>query len=156
MQHFSNALIRVPVMFHLPRQRHHFAQAIAILNTVGCNIFEKFSRKVRGNLTFTRCNCLSLCLGPFPFAMRCHVCMRKLNVFVILYFRTISGCWIWFETSFWLLTWLTTFASSKTCRKLPTVCPSRSSLLLVYSHPKQQMPVQIGVVKLNHNLCFSL
>uniref|UniRef100_A0A674PNK4 Phosphodiesterase n=1 Tax=Takifugu rubripes TaxID=31033 RepID=A0A674PNK4_TAKRU len=25
--------------------RHHFAQAIAILNTVGCNIFEKFSRK---------------------------------------------------------------------------------------------------------------
>lgn len=27
-------------------QRHHFAQTIAILNTVGCNIFEKFSRKV--------------------------------------------------------------------------------------------------------------
>ncbi|CAG13376.1 unnamed protein product, partial [Tetraodon nigroviridis] len=26
-------------------ERHHFAQAIAILNTVGCNIFEKFSRK---------------------------------------------------------------------------------------------------------------
>uniref|UniRef100_A0A8B9JBM5 Phosphodiesterase n=1 Tax=Astyanax mexicanus TaxID=7994 RepID=A0A8B9JBM5_ASTMX len=26
-------------------ERHHFAQAIAILNTHGCNIFEKFSRK---------------------------------------------------------------------------------------------------------------
>ncbi|XP_030632661.1 cGMP-dependent 3',5'-cyclic phosphodiesterase [Chanos chanos] len=26
-------------------ERHHFAQAIAILNTQGCNIFEKFSRK---------------------------------------------------------------------------------------------------------------
>ncbi|TKS81169.1 cGMP-dependent 3',5'-cyclic phosphodiesterase [Collichthys lucidus] len=26
-------------------ERHHFAQAIAILNTFGCNIFEKFSRK---------------------------------------------------------------------------------------------------------------
>uniref|UniRef100_A0A8C6NL25 Phosphodiesterase n=1 Tax=Nothobranchius furzeri TaxID=105023 RepID=A0A8C6NL25_NOTFU len=26
-------------------RRHHFAQAIAILNTQGCNIFEKFSRK---------------------------------------------------------------------------------------------------------------
>uniref|UniRef100_A0AAR2LYI4 Phosphodiesterase n=1 Tax=Pygocentrus nattereri TaxID=42514 RepID=A0AAR2LYI4_PYGNA len=26
-------------------KRHHFAQAIAILNTHGCNIFEKFSRK---------------------------------------------------------------------------------------------------------------
>ncbi|KAM7399343.1 hypothetical protein PAMP_018622 [Pampus punctatissimus] len=26
-------------------ERHHFAQAIAILNTAGCNIFEKFSRK---------------------------------------------------------------------------------------------------------------
>ncbi|CAB1352660.1 unnamed protein product [Coregonus sp. 'balchen'] len=26
-------------------QRHHFAQTIAILNTQGCNIFEKFSRK---------------------------------------------------------------------------------------------------------------
>ncbi|XP_075871079.1 cGMP-dependent 3',5'-cyclic phosphodiesterase isoform X2 [Nelusetta ayraudi] len=26
-------------------ERHHFAQTIAILNTVGCNIFEKFSRK---------------------------------------------------------------------------------------------------------------
>lgn len=29
------------------QQRHHFAQAIAILNTHGCNIFEKFSRKVK-------------------------------------------------------------------------------------------------------------
>lgn len=35
----------------LPRlspQRHHFAQAIAILNTHGCNIFDHFSRKVMG------------------------------------------------------------------------------------------------------------
>lgn len=29
-------------------QRHHFAQAIAILNTHGCNIFDHFSRKVMG------------------------------------------------------------------------------------------------------------
>ena len=35
----------------LPRlspQRHHFAQAIAILNTHGCNIFDPFSRTVMG------------------------------------------------------------------------------------------------------------
>ena len=31
-------------------QRHHFAQAICILNTSGCNIFENMSRKV-SNLT---------------------------------------------------------------------------------------------------------
>lgn len=30
------------------QQRHHFAQAIAILNTHGCNIFDHFSRKVMG------------------------------------------------------------------------------------------------------------
>ena len=32
----------------LSPQRHHFAQAIAILNTHGCNIFDHFSRKVMG------------------------------------------------------------------------------------------------------------
>lgn len=32
----------------VPLQRHHFAQAIAILNTHGCNIFDHFSRKVTG------------------------------------------------------------------------------------------------------------
>lgn len=35
-------------------QRHHFAQAIAILNTHGCNIFDHFSRKVMG--------CVGICL----------------------------------------------------------------------------------------------
>uniref|UniRef100_A0A8D1K9G5 Phosphodiesterase n=1 Tax=Sus scrofa TaxID=9823 RepID=A0A8D1K9G5_PIG len=30
-------------------ERHHFAQAIAILNTHGCNIFDHFSRKVMGS-----------------------------------------------------------------------------------------------------------
>lgn len=34
------------IFFFPPWQRHHFAQAIAILNTQGCNIFDKFSRKV--------------------------------------------------------------------------------------------------------------
>lgn len=33
----------------LSPQRHHFAQAIAILNTHGCNIFDHFSRKVMGS-----------------------------------------------------------------------------------------------------------
>ena len=33
---------------HLSLQRHHFAQAIAILNPHGCNIFDHFSRKVMG------------------------------------------------------------------------------------------------------------
>uniref|UniRef100_A0A8D3DKL8 Phosphodiesterase n=1 Tax=Scophthalmus maximus TaxID=52904 RepID=A0A8D3DKL8_SCOMX len=37
---FQVASVRAQMMF-----RHHFAQAIAILNTHGCNIFEKFSRK---------------------------------------------------------------------------------------------------------------
>lgn len=39
-------------------QRHHFAQAIAILNTHGCNIFDHFSRKVMGP-----CGCWGCLVG---------------------------------------------------------------------------------------------
>lgn len=67
-------------------------------------------------LTFTRYNC------PFPFTTCCYLCMWKLKLFVALFFRTTSGCWIWLETSFWLPTWLTTFAFSKTCRRWLMVC----------------------------------
>lgn len=45
----------------LSPQRHHFAQAIAILNTHGCNIFDHFSRKVMGL-------CGGLCGGSWGLA----------------------------------------------------------------------------------------
>lgn len=43
------ASLPAPCLLPRPRllpQRHHFAQAIAILNSQGCNIFDHFSRKV--------------------------------------------------------------------------------------------------------------
>lgn len=143
MQHFQ---MSHPCSHHasFALQRHHFAQAIAILNTFGCNIFEKFSRKVTYNLALTRYNCLSWLLSLFPFTTCCHFCMCKLKSFVFLFFRTTSECWIWLETSFWLRTWLTTFAFSKICRGWLIVSQSSSvctgpSLLLLYTHnPEHQ------------------
>lgn len=68
-------------VFYLSPQRHHFAQAIAILNTVGCNIFEKFSRKVRRNFAFT--------------SVVIYVDVYRVYVLATLpcVSRTTRGCW---------------------------------------------------------------
>lgn len=52
--------------FSLFPQRHHFAQAISILNSEGCNIFENCSRKVK---TKRLENPLLLVCGLFPLAL---------------------------------------------------------------------------------------
>lgn len=105
-------------MLCLSLQRHHFAQAIAILNTQGCNIFEKFSRKVRYKISHYIPIILFLSLTLFEFLS------AKL---FLMFSRTTNECWIWWETSFWLQTWLTTFAFSRTCRRWQMVSPSSSA-----------------------------
>lgn len=133
---FSILLIQFPIMLYSPWQRHHFAQAIAILNTFGCNIFEKFSRKVMWHS-------LHVSLLISIYYILCH-CRCKPKLFFICFFRTTNACWIWSETSFWRPTWLITFAFSRTCRKWLMVRLSSSvctatSLLLLYAHnPEQQ------------------
>lgn len=49
-------------------------------------------------------------------------CMCKLTLFLMMW-RTTNGCWIWWGISFWLQTWLTTFAFSRTCRRWLMVSP---------------------------------
>lgn len=94
--HFT---LHLPVMLSFPPwQRHHFAQAIAILNTHGCNIFEKFSRKVRYKIWRSHTD-----VSHFLFALLqisySAVCLCKLKLSLcIVFVRTTSACWIWWET----------------------------------------------------------
>ncbi len=83
--------------------------------------------------------CLSspLCRSPST-SIYCTLLTLHVQAKVIFdgFFRTTSVCWIWLETSFWLPTWLTTYAFSRTCRKwlmVSSVC-TVTSLLLLYAH----------------------
>lgn len=73
----------------------------------------------------------------------CCDCKCKLKLF-LMFWRTTTGCWIWWEKSFWLQTWHTTFVFSRTCRRWPIVSPSGSistatfHLFLFTHNPEQE------------------
>lgn len=79
----------------LSPQRHHFAQAIAILNTHGCNIFDHFSRKVMGL-------CGGVLGGSWGLAQQRELTQlgvdgmsaaRTMTAPPLTLPRTISACW---------------------------------------------------------------